>query len=122
MGAVAEAVHDPYPHLRRRRGKDALHRARPALDGGRSRNAREDGVPPGLGHLHRPARSSRRQALTRETGMANNFVWYELMTSDAKAAQDFYAKVVGWKPQDSGQTGIDYTLLLAGGVPMAGLM
>ena len=54
--------------------------------------------------------------------MPNNFAWYELMTSDAKAAQDFYAKVVGWMPQDSGQAGIDYTLLLAGDVPMAGLM
>ena len=54
--------------------------------------------------------------------MANNFVWYELMTTDAKAAQDFYSKVVGWKPQDAAQPGMDYTLLLAGEVPMAGLM
>lgn len=54
--------------------------------------------------------------------MPNNFVWYELMTSDAKAAEGFYRKVVGWKAQDSGQTGMDYTLLLAGDVPIAGLM
>jgi predicted enzyme related to lactoylglutathione lyase len=54
--------------------------------------------------------------------MPNNFVWYELMTSDARAAQGFYARVVGWKPQDSGQAGMDYTLLLAADVPMAGLM
>ena len=38
--------------------------------------------------------------------MANNFVWYELMTTDAKAAQGFYSKVVGWKPQDATQPGL----------------
>lgn len=54
--------------------------------------------------------------------MPNNFVWYELMTSDAEAAEAFYRKVVGWTAQDSGQAGMNYTLLLAGGVPTAGLM
>ena len=54
--------------------------------------------------------------------MANDFVWYELMTTDAKAARDFYTKVVGWKPQDAAQPGMDYTLLLSGDAPMAGLM
>jgi uncharacterized protein len=54
--------------------------------------------------------------------MPNNFVWYELMTSDAKAAEAFYSKVVGWKTQDSGQAGMTYTLLLAGESPIAGLM
>jgi predicted enzyme related to lactoylglutathione lyase len=54
--------------------------------------------------------------------MPNNFVWYELMTSDAKAAEGFYRTVVGWTAQDSGQAGMDYTLLLAGEVPTAGLM
>lgn len=54
--------------------------------------------------------------------MANNFVWYELMTTDAKAAESFYAEVVGWKTCDSGVPGVDYTLLLAGDVPVAGLM
>jgi predicted enzyme related to lactoylglutathione lyase len=54
--------------------------------------------------------------------MANNFVWYELMTTDAKAAQAFYGKVVGWKTQDASQATIAYTLLLAGESPMAGLM
>jgi uncharacterized protein len=54
--------------------------------------------------------------------MPNNFVWYELMTSDAKAAEGFYSKVVGWKAQDSGHPGMNYTLLHAGDVPIAGLM
>ena len=28
--------------------------------------------------------------------MADDFFWYELMTSDQKGAQDFYTRVVGW--------------------------
>jgi predicted enzyme related to lactoylglutathione lyase len=51
-----------------------------------------------------------------------NFVWYELMTTDAKAAEDFYRKVIGWKTQDASQPGMAYTLLLAGETPTAGLM
>src|ERR1044072_6926997 len=54
--------------------------------------------------------------------MVSTFVWYELMTSDAKAAETFYSKAVGWKTQDSGQAGMNYTLLLAGEPPIAGLM
>jgi len=26
----------------------------------------------------------------------NKFVWYDLMTSDHKAAESFYRKVIGW--------------------------
>ena len=49
------------------------------------------------------------------------FVWHELMTTDTKAAADFYGKIVGWKtkafPQDP-----SYMMLVAKGGPMAGLM
>jgi uncharacterized protein len=51
-----------------------------------------------------------------------NFVWYELMTSDAKAGEAFYRDVVGWGAQAAGVPGIDYTLLTAGSTPVAGLM
>jgi predicted enzyme related to lactoylglutathione lyase len=51
-----------------------------------------------------------------------DFVWYELMTTDAKAAEAFYRDVVGWRPQDSGQTGMAYTLLMIGDAGVAGLM
>ncbi|MBV8185717.1 MAG: VOC family protein [Alphaproteobacteria bacterium] len=51
-----------------------------------------------------------------------NFVWYELMTSDDQAARDFYAEVVGWRTQDAGQPHMQYTLLVAGEAPVAGLM
>ena len=54
--------------------------------------------------------------------MPNNFVWYELMTSDAKAAEGFYSKVVGWTAKDSGQPNMAYTLLSVGDRPVAGLM
>lgn len=54
--------------------------------------------------------------------MANGFVWYELMTTDTRAATAFYTGVVGWQAEDSGQPGMDYTLLKSGGANAAGLM
>src|SRR4029077_7007090 len=50
------------------------------------------------------------------------FVWYELMTTDAAAAETFYKTVVGWKTQDMSQGDMKYTGLLAAGTPVAGLM
>jgi uncharacterized protein len=43
--------------------------------------------------------------------MANkhgDFIWYELLTSDADAAGTFYGKVIGWKSRSSGMPGMDY--------------
>ena len=53
---------------------------------------------------------------------ASHFVWYELMTSDAPAAANFYAKVVGWQAEDSGVPGMAYTLFKVGDAQVAGLM
>ncbi|MBV8450022.1 MAG: VOC family protein [Hyphomicrobiales bacterium] len=50
------------------------------------------------------------------------FVWYELMTTDPKSAEDFYSSVVGWDPKDSGMPGMSYTILSAGQTPVGGLM
>lgn len=50
------------------------------------------------------------------------FVWYELMTTDTAAAIAFYEKVIGWKAQDSGVAGMNYSLLMAGESRIAGLM
>ena len=52
------------------------------------------------------------------------FVWYELMTSDAKAGEAFYRDVVGWgaQPAPAAVPGIAYTLLTVGATPVAGLM
>ncbi|MEQ1510931.1 MAG: VOC family protein [Sphingopyxis sp.] len=49
--------------------------------------------------------------------MANahgDFIWYELLTTDADAAGDFYGKVVGWTSKGAGQPGMDYRFFYAG--------
>jgi catechol 2,3-dioxygenase-like lactoylglutathione lyase family enzyme len=50
------------------------------------------------------------------------FVWYELMTSDAPAAEAFYRSVCGWTTADAGMPGQPYTLLSAGPAMVGGLM
>ena len=50
-----------------------------------------------------------------------HFVWYELMTSDVPGAAAFYSGVVGWRAQDSGMPGVDYTLLKVGDAGVAGM-
>ena len=55
--------------------------------------------------------------------MANqhgDFIWYELMTTDANAAQAFYKGLVGWRFQDSGQEGMDYRMFGPGERPEVG--
>jgi predicted enzyme related to lactoylglutathione lyase len=51
----------------------------------------------------------------------NTFVWYELMTTDI-AAEAFYQNVVGWTPQVMEGPGMRYTIMSAGGRPVAGLV
>ncbi|NDV86353.1 VOC family protein [Aurantimonas aggregata] len=51
-----------------------------------------------------------------------DFIWCELMTSDAKAAEGFYRDVVGWTADETGVAGIPYTTFKAAGAPVAGLM
>lgn len=55
--------------------------------------------------------------------MAKNdtFFWYELMTSDPKAAEAFYAKVVGWTPQ-AWDGPMPYTIMNAGDQGVGGIM
>ena len=50
------------------------------------------------------------------------FVWYDAMTTDTKAAQSFYRKVIGWDAQDSGMPDRSYALLSAGSTMVGGLM
>jgi uncharacterized protein len=58
-----------------------------------------------------------------ETTMSHgSFVWYELMTTDTEAAKAFYGSVIGWEAQSADQPSMEYTMLKAGGVPVAGLM
>ena len=53
---------------------------------------------------------------------ASPFVWYELMTFDAPAAEAFYRSVIGWQTADAGMPGMKYTLLSVGESAIAGLM
>ena len=55
------------------------------------------------------------------TSIRGHFVWHELMTSDTKSAERFYARVVGWTPEAWGQDP-SYKMWMAGGRPMGGLM
>ena len=52
----------------------------------------------------------------------SKFVWHDVMTTDVDAAEDFYAKVVGWQMKDSGMDGPRYTLLMDGERMAGGIM
>jgi len=57
--------------------------------------------------------------------MANkhgDFIWYELMTSDADGARDFYSAVVGWDIDATSDAPMDYRMISAANGPVAGLM
>lgn len=51
-----------------------------------------------------------------------DFVWYELMTTDAAAAQEFYSGLLGWSFEDSGQEGVDYRVFSAGETQIGGVL
>jgi predicted enzyme related to lactoylglutathione lyase len=51
---------------------------------------------------------------------AGRFAWYELMTSDPKAAVAFYTEVVGWKAEP--WEGPDYTMFVGSQGPLGGTM
>lgn len=48
------------------------------------------------------------------TNKHGDFIWYELMTSDADAAGDFYGRVVGWTSTSADQPGMDYRFFSSG--------
>jgi uncharacterized protein len=50
------------------------------------------------------------------------FVWYDVMTSDCKAAQTFYQNVIGWTGKDAGMADRPYTLFSTGPAMVAGMM
>ena len=54
--------------------------------------------------------------------MHGSFFWYDLMTTDTKAAAAFYGDVVGWGTQAAGTPGYDYTLFTVQGQGLLGLM
>ena len=52
----------------------------------------------------------------------SQFIWYELCTSNAHKAAEFYGAVLGWTVQDSGQDGMTYSMWIAGGENVGGLL
>jgi predicted enzyme related to lactoylglutathione lyase len=48
--------------------------------------------------------------------------WHELMTTDPKAAETFYAKVVGWTAQPFPGMETPYSMWMSGELPVGGLM
>jgi len=62
-------------------------------------------------------------ATMTETTVLGRVLWYELLTTDAKAAEDFYTKVVGWTvtPFRGGEEPYDMWAR-AGGAPIGGVM
>lgn len=53
--------------------------------------------------------------------MADSFCWYELMTSDAEAAADFYRHVVGWTAEPMADSPMPYTVLQVDGAGVGGI-
>lgn len=56
------------------------------------------------------------------TNKAGDFIWYELLTTDAAAAQAFYGQILPWTFADSGQADMDYRIISAPEHEVAGLM
>jgi predicted enzyme related to lactoylglutathione lyase len=57
-----------------------------------------------------------------EGDLRGRFLWYELMTTDPKAAEGFYGKVVGWSAQAYPGMETPYTTWMKGETPVGGLM
>lgn len=56
------------------------------------------------------------------TNPHGSWIWYELLTTDADAALDFYTQVVGWTPSKYENTPSDYTILNFDGDGVGGVM
>ena len=54
--------------------------------------------------------------------LQGNFVWHELLTTDAEAAEAFYREVVGWQTRDAGMPACRYTILSVGEAGVGGIM
>ena len=57
-----------------------------------------------------------------DTDVRGRFLWYDLMTTNPKGAQEFYAKVAGWGLQPFPDPSVPYTMFTRGGNPIGGSM
>lgn len=58
----------------------------------------------------------------KRSNQHGDFIWYELITTDADAAQKFYGAVLAWTFQGSGPGEIDYRMFSAKGEGVGGVM
>lgn len=56
------------------------------------------------------------------TNRHGDFIWYELLTSDANAASDFYRAVTGWQSRSAEGSDQDYRIFSIAGTDVAGFM
>ncbi len=56
------------------------------------------------------------------TNKHGDFIWYELITGDVSAAQQFYGPLLGWDFGDSGDGDMAYREILVGETAIGGLM
>lgn len=56
------------------------------------------------------------------TNPHGSWIWYELLTTDADAALDFYTHVIGWTPTKFEGAPSDYTIVNAGADGVGGVM
>ena len=68
------------------------------------------------------AKAATPKAKAGSSSSTGKFVWYDVMTTDTKAAEKFYKAVIGWSAADSGMPDRSYTLLSAGAAMVGGLM
>src|SRR5262245_56009138 len=52
--------------------------------------------------------------------LPGKFVWFELVSKDAKKAQAFYGDVFGWKVEPFSMGGFTYEMIYAGGTMLGG--
>ena len=50
------------------------------------------------------------------------FAWYELLTTDAAGARDFYGRVFGWQARNASTSAFAYSIFSAGKIEIGGLM
>lgn len=50
------------------------------------------------------------------------FVWHDLMTKDAKKAQDFYCALFDWQIEEMPMQGFTYRMIMAGPGPIGGIV
>ncbi|WP_282115453.1 VOC family protein [Pseudoalteromonas arctica] len=58
----------------------------------------------------------------KHLGELNTPYWHELATRNSKVSRDFYCALLGWESEIKPMEGMNYTLFLVGGQPIAGML